>query len=379
MKKRQSDPRIAIVHDNFRYKGGAERVIDAMVKIWPAADLYTSTVAWKKLGVLRSDVEKLHPRTSWAQYIPLFPEYPFLYRYMLPMLWRSFDFSGYDIVISSSYSQMSHLIYVPRHILHVCYSHGVPRHLHGYETDLDWEKYWFIRLSAGRLNTLLRFFDYAAAQRVHHFIASSHEVASRIKRFYNRSADIIYSPCVFTRSSPCIPKSKRPGRSFLVVSRFSRRKHIDTIIHACNKGKLPLVVAGFGPEEEYLKHIAGPSISFVGIAKDNLASLYENAIAVICAGKDEELGIAAIEAMYFGTPVIAYFSGGHKETVIEGKTGYFFHTLDPDDIQNAIKKLSRHPISPADCIHQAAQFHTAVFEKRMRAFIEKKYNEHTVS
>lgn len=378
MKKK---PKIAIVHDNFLYIGGTERVIQGIHDIWPDAPIYTSTVAWDKLGVFHERIRNYRPITSFIQKIPYFPSYPYLYRYFLPLIWRIFDFSKYDIVISSSYSQMSHLINVPKNVLHICYCHGVPRHLYGYETDFDWEKYLFIQALAKIGNIFLRSFDYRAAGRVDHYIASSYAVAKRIKKHYGIEATVIYSPCIFPEQKEQKNQANDEDmkKYYLVASRLSRRKHVDIIIRACNELKLPLKIAGSGPEKDRLQKRAGPTVEFLDWIDEDLSRLYRNCKAVICAGKDEELGLAAVEAMRFGRPVIAYYSGGHKETVIEGKTGTFFKELSIESLIGAIRRLSKYQIQASDCQNNVEKFSLDLFKSQMKQFIVSKYYEFTLS
>lgn len=376
--KKFTDLKIAIVHDNFRYFGGAERVVEALYELWPTASVYTSTVSWSDLAVFSERVATLKPIISWAQHIPFFSHYPFLYRYILPLIWWSFDFSQYDVVISSSYAQMSHLIKVPRATLHICYSHSPPRHLYGLQTDFPWEKLWFFRPVILMLNQILRRMDYRAAQRVTWFVANSKTVARRIEKIYKRPACVIFPPCTFSGLK------KRQGRKrdgyFLVVSRLSRVKYIDLVIHACNVLHAPLKVVGVGSQESALRRLAGSTVEFIGHVSDQtMESLYIGAKAVICAAEDEDFGIVPVEAMSFGRPVIAYFSGGHTETIIEGKTGVFFKTLTIASLRRAIIKLENLHIDPDDCVRQAARFSIENFKKQMTRFVEQKYYEHIIS
>lgn len=158
----------------------------------------------------------------------------------------------------------------------------------------------------------------------------------RTKKFYGRDSTVIYPPVN-------IPKeidSEANGNYYITVSRLTRAKHIDILIKAANKLKIPLKIVGGGRDEEYLKSMAGPTIEFVGNVTDQeLFSLYKNAKAFLFASVDEEFGIAPIEAMGYGVPVIAYKSGGLIETVKEGKNGYLFGALTEKSLTAKVEKL----------------------------------------
>lgn len=364
MKKSIKHLRVAIVHDSIRYFGGAERVLVALKEIFPLADVYTSIVYWEGLGVFKNQVEKLNPKTSWVQNIYLFRKYPFLYRYLLPFIWHRFDFSSYDLVISSSGAQMSHLIRVAPPAIHVYYCHTPPRHLYGYMTDIKWDSNLLIKYFVLVGNFFLRYFDKKAAHKVNVFIANSHEVADRILKTYGKKATVVYPPLLLSSKNN---DSNKSNNFYLSVSRLSRMKHINLIIKACMEAKKDLVIVGTGPEENKLKKLAhNQNVIFLGqVDDDKLMQLYKQCSAVICAAEDEDFGIVPVEAMSFGKPVIAYYSGGYKETIIEGKTGHFFYALDDSALVNALKKLILPESYRKACIQQSKKFTDEEFEKKI--------------
>ena len=270
---------------------------------------------------------------------------------------------------------MSHLIHIPTQSVHICYSHSPPRHLYNLETDFDWERSLLVRWPAQILNRWLRKCDYHAAQKVSYFIASSQEVARRIKLIYKKTAYVIFPPCLYILTKNVVPRNKRTY--YLVVGRLSRRKHIDLAIDICNSHNLQLNIVGSGPEEKYLKQLAGPTIHFLD-QKSNLVELYKYAIAVICLGKDEEASIVPVEAMCFGTPVIAYNSGGYKETVSEGKTGVLFNKLNTASLEKAFIKLKSLKVNVQLCQKLATRYGNQKFVKRFKSFVQEKINEHSL-
>lgn len=358
---------IAIVHDSIRYYGGAERVVEVLMEVWPDASLFMSSIDWEGLGKFRKQIERYRPKTSWVQRVPFFSKYPYFYRYLLPFIWRSLDFSDYDVVISSSGAQMSHLISVPKNVLHICYSHTPPRHLYGLKTDFDWERSAPVRFLLQKLNNQLQRIDFKVAQRVDYFIANSDEVARRIKRIYNRDAAVIYPPLTEFSTHK---KIKMKGDYYLAVSRLSRMKNVDVIIQACLQMERELCVVGRGPEEKRLKRMAGSKVRFVNqVSDEQLGELYTEGRAVICAGEDEDFGIVPIEAMSFGKPVIAYWGGGYKETVVENETGVFFRGLTTKSLIRAMKRFEGLNISSFACVRQAKKFSKERFKREIREYV----------
>jgi glycosyltransferase involved in cell wall biosynthesis len=364
---RRKEPKIAIVHDSIQYFGGAERVLVTLRKLYPDADMFTSVISWENIGKFKKSIESLRIKTFWLQNIFLFRKYPYLFRYMLPVLWRTIDLSSYDIVISSSGAQMSHLIRVPKTCLHVCYCFTPPRHLFGYTTDFDWEKYRGIKKMIFIGNYLLRYINKHSLRTVDHFIACSKEVSGRIRRFYQRESTVIYPPV--TLLAP--PRKRCLGQEYyLVVSRLSRMKHIDQIIIAANVMNINLHIVGVGPEEKKLKQISGKTIRFEGQLEDiSLAQKYQNAKALICCAQDEDFGITPVESLLYGVPVIAYFSGGYKETIQNHITGVYFTEPTADAIVSAVKSFNAESFSRDICMRSAKKFSEKIFKKKIQSHI----------
>src|SRR3989344_2545805 len=186
--------KIAIVHDFLKEYGGAERVLEVLHEIYPEAPIYTAFVDYKGLGVHAERVKKWKIIQSPFGSSYFMKKFHSPLRFLAPLVWESFDFKKYDVVISSSGWYMSRGIITRPETTHICYLHHPPRHLYGYQTAMQWQKYWFMRMYAAIVNHHLRIYDYLAAQRVDHFIANSEEVKRRTKKFYRRDADVIYPP-----------------------------------------------------------------------------------------------------------------------------------------------------------------------------------------
>lgn len=375
--------KIALVHDFLKEYGGAERVLEALHDIWPDAPVYTSFVDWKGLGPHAERLKSWKITQSWISRVPCVPSMISPLRFLAPFVWGSFDFSGFDVVISSSSWFMTKGISVQKPTVHICYLHTPPRYLYGYQTARDWQKYWPVRVYGMIVNHWLRLYDVESSQRVDYFIANSEETKRRITKFYRRDSVVIYPPVNVASADTVHYGVTLPAKYYLVVSRLARAKHIDIAIKACQKLNVPLIVVGKGADEIRLQQIAnslprrpaGKSsiVRFEGeVPDEELPLLYQHAKALLFPAEDEEFGIVPVEAMGYGIPVVAYKSGGVVETVIDGKTGMFFDELTEESLIHAMKKCSNmKTITKEACVKRAKSFSLEVFEKKMRDVLER--------
>jgi len=319
--------KVALVHDQLREFGGAERVLVSLKKIYPSADVYTTTFNLNSLGSHKNLIKDWKVYISWFGKIPLLNRFYSPFRFLTPLIWESFDFSKYDLVISSSGSWMSKGIKTKKPTVHFSYIHHPPRYLYGYETAIEWQKYFLIKIYGYIVNHFLRIWDFTSSQRADYLIANSEETKKRIEKFYRRDSFVIYPPVSIPDKLPT-SYSLPPTSYFLTVSRLARAKHIDVLIKAANATKFNLKIVGGGRDFERLKQMAGPTVKFLGnLTDEELKKTYLNAKAFLFASKDEEFGIAPVEAMGYGLPVIAFKSGGLPEYVIDGKNGFLFDQL----------------------------------------------------
>jgi glycosyltransferase involved in cell wall biosynthesis len=326
--------KIALVHDYLNEYGGAERVLEALAELYPNAPIYTAF--YKKGSPAHEQFKHRDIRVSWAHYIPGFiSKLHSPLRFLTPQIWESFDFSAFDVVISSSSWYITKGVRVPSTSLHVSYIHTPPRFLYGYETSMNWRKHWWIRMYAAVVNKELRQYDYATAQRVDVLVANSQEVRGRIAKFWRRDSEVIYPPVAIYNNQAA--NLHRKGDYLLTGGRLVGPKHFDIAIQAANALSISLKVFGVGPEEERLRVLAGPTVEFLGkVGETELVDLYTHAQAFITLADDEDFGITPVEAMMCGTPVVAYWGGGYKESVVEGKTGTFVHELTCQAVENGI-------------------------------------------
>lgn len=391
--------KVALVHDYLREYGGAERVLGALHEIWPEAPIYTLFYLPEFLGPHRERIEKWDIRPVIPSRTLFLSKITSILRILAPILFSRLDLSGYDIVIVSATGA-----YSPNNIrvksqrpktndqrpIHICYCHTPPRYLYGYPTAREWKKYWWVRIPAEIANHFLRLLDFRSAQKVDYFIANSKNIARRIEKFYRREAKVIYPPVEVAaglKHLPGVPRTQHhlEGESpsyFLTGGRLARAKRVDLAVEACTKLNLPLKVfgrifAGYGNE---LKKIAGPTIEFLGeVSDEELANLYANCRAFIFPAEEEDFGIAPVEAMAFGKPVIALYSGGVVESVVDpstgsgqAATGVFFDKPSVESLIEALRQFDNLTIDPLDCQKQAQKFSKERFKKAIKEFVEDK-------
>ena len=363
--------RVALIHDYLTQFGGGERVLKSLSEIFPLAPIYTLVYNKKKVGNIFSS-KKIH--TSFLQKLPFSKTHHRIYPSLMPFAIEQFDLSKYDLVISDSASYAKGVLTGPE-TLHISYCHTPLR----YAWD---DSHRYIRefglnplarfLSPFALN-YIRIWDRIASFRVDEFIANSFFVKSRIKKYYQRDAEVIYPP-VDTDFYQINPSSSKQDY-YLIVSRLLSYKKIDIAIEAFNKLKLPLKIVGEGPEEKHLKKISGPTIEFLGRLSDKKTrEYYQNCLAFVFP-QEEDFGIAPVEAMASGRPVIAYQGGGALESVKEGVSGLFFDEQTSEHLIKAIDRFKNYSFEPAKIREEAKRFDKKVFEKNIKEFIMKKWSE----
>lgn len=371
--------KVAIVHDQLREFGGAERVLMSIKELFPDAPVYTTTFDLNSLGEHKDVIKNWDVRLTWFGKIPFLNKFYSPFRFLTPLIWEHLDLKEYDLIISSTGSWMCKGVITKKPAIHISYIHHPPRYLYGYQTAIEWQKYWPIKLYGTIVNHFLRMWDYTASMRPDYLLANSIETQKRIEKFYRRDSTVLYPPVAIPSNikQPTISEKKY----FITVSRLARAKHVDLLIEVANKEKFELHIVGIGRDEEYLKSLAGPTVTFLGnIPDEQLLVELQNAQAFLFGAVDEEFGIAPVEAMGFGVPVIAFASGGLKETVKEGKNGYLYYELTADSLIQTIKKF--YSLSVEDRLHmrlnaraEAEQYSEENFKKQLMDFVKKVTNK----
>lgn len=367
--------KIALVHDYIKEYGGAERVLEELHKLFPDAPIYTAFYKSDSEAYARLKDAKIIP--SWAHFVPGFStKLHSPLRFLAPLIWGSFDFSKYDVVITSASWYVTKGISKGKNTREICYCHTPPRWLYGYKTSIEFQKYWPVRLYAMVVGHFMRIYDYNAARRVDAFIANSEEVKARIKKFYGRDATVIYPPVSLPKvNSKTVPASRqeleaRDKDYYFVVARIVGGKGLSLAVEAAQKLDIKLkiagVPAGYYTEYKSLSQKALKNVEFLGhVTDEELVTLYSEAKGFLALSEDEDFGITPVESMLCGTPVIAYYGGGYKETVIDGKTGLFFNDYTLESLINTIKKFEKTKFSAEACQKQAEKFSAKEFDKKI--------------
>ena len=360
--------KIALAHDHLNQIGGAERVVRAFHDIWPQAPLYTLVHDKKKIG---NFFNSLDIQTSFIQKLPFSLKYLRWYLPLMPAAMESIDLSEYDVILSSA-SAFGKGIIAPPKAVHICYCHTPTRYLwsdaNTYSAEVG--RGAVIKKVLPLVLNRLRIWDQLASARVDYFIANSNFVASRIKRYYNQESAVIYPP-VDTKGYPSI----RRRNYYVIVSRLRPYKKVDLAIKAFNRLRMPLLIVGEGEEEGRLKKIAGPYVKFSGaLSEEKKKKVLAGARAFIHP-QEEDFGIAPVEAMAAGTPVIAFQAGGIEETVQHGISGKFFEEQTWQSLADAVIRFNKETYDNAYIKEYAQKFSKERFQSEIKQFINYKVLE----
>ncbi|MEK7112171.1 MAG: glycosyltransferase [Patescibacteria group bacterium] len=362
--------KIALVYDRVNKWGGAERVLLALHEIFPDAPLFTAVYSsekakWAKIfpKVIPSFLQKIRFTNTNHEFLGAFT----------PLAFESFDFDGYDMVISVTSEAAKGIITKPG-TLHICYCLTPTRYLwsaHDLYFKNPPSKFKFFPFFWHISRPLVRYlknWDKVAANRPDAMLAISNAVKERIKKYYGRDSEVIFPPVEVEKFTGELNKR---GNFFLLVGRLIPYKRVDLAVMAFNKLGLPLVVVGTGSEERKLKRMAKDNIKFVGELTDaKLADYYRRCTALIFP-QEEDFGIVTLEAQAAGAPVIAYRAGGALDTIIEGKTGVFFDRQNVESLIAAVKKVRGMKFKPKDLLGNAQKFSKENFERNFIRFVKK--------
>lgn len=342
--------RVAIVHEWLTIPGGSEKVVARMLELVPQAEIFTSVydpAPWPPIFTERP----VH--TSFLNRVPGATR---RYRQLLPLMnraFRSFDLSGFDLVISSNHACAKN-VHVPDDGLHVCYCYTPMR----YAWDpafLEGELSPAARLVAKPVIANLRRVDRRAAQGPDAFVAISNAVAGRIRRHYGRESSVVFPPVDVDRF---LTAPHEPGDAYLFFGRIVPYKRADEAVEACLRLGRRLKVVGEGRALEHVRELAGdsPLIEFLGyVPDDELPALLRGARGLLFPG-EEDFGIVPVEAQAAGVPVIAYGVGGSTDTVVDGVTGVLYDEPGVDALVAAIERFEGLELDDGDLREHAARF-----------------------
>ena len=365
--------RVAIVHDWLPEVGGAERVLGEMLNVFPDADLFSllDFIPLPHRGFLRGKPVQ----TSFLQNVPFARRFYRLYLPLMPLAIECFDFSKYDLILSSSYAVAKGLLSGPDQ-LHLCYCHSPIR----YAWDLQ-EQYLrqtrrhkgLVGFIARALLHYIRLWDSRTPNGVEAFAANSEFVSRRIWKVYRRTAKVIFPP-VGLKVSSLTNSLSAPRTVYLSLGRLVPYKRVDLLIEAFRK--MPdrvLHVVGEGPERTRLERGLPPNVRLLGrVSESELARALENARALVFAA-EEDFGIALVEAQAAGTPVIAYAKGGACETVVHGVTGILFQTQTVEGVVGAVLAADKITFEPEDLRRNAERFSPEIFRSELKNWITEEW------
>jgi len=345
--------KIALVHDWLVTQGGSEKVLNVLQELFEGP-LYT---------LFKNPTFDAH--TTFLQKIPGIQKH---YRNLLPffpLAIKQIDLSEYDLILSSSHCMAKSVRILP-HQTHICYCHTPMRY--AFEPHLTPMRP-LKRHLAKPLLKYLRSFDRKSSDGVDYFIANSRHVQSRIKRFYDRSSTVIHPPV----DTHLFSIASKPDSYFFTSSRLVPYKRIDLLIKTfASKPDKQLLIAGEGPQEEFLKQMAPKNVTFLGhLPEASYRETLSKARAFLHAA-EEDFGIAMAEAQSAGVPVIAYGVGGAQDIVIPGETGLLFDRQEQDSLVRALQEFERIEFDPQRLRDHAEQFSTEKFRKKMQGFVLEK-------
>ncbi|MEA2016488.1 MAG: glycosyltransferase [Actinomycetota bacterium] len=362
----------ALIHYWLTGMRGGEKVVESICGLFPDIDIFTLVHNRDKVSEL---INRHKISTSFIQKFPFAKKKYQTYLPFMPVAIEQFDLSDYDIVISSESGIAKGVLTNPE-TCHFCYCHTPMRYLWNMYFDyLRNERVGFFkRKIIERVFNYLRVWDLATASRVDYFISNSNNVRKRILKYYRRDSEVIYPPVDVEN----MIFSAKKEDYYLIVSQLVSYKRIDIAVRAFNQLKKELVIVGEGGEYKKLKKMAKPNIKFMGWQEaDSLKQLYAGAKAFIFPG-EEDFGITPVEAQASGTPVIGFGKGGLMETVVEGKTGLFFHRQDYRDLIDIVKDFESgsEVFDPYEIKENSLGFSRERFNRDLKKFMEEKYGEY---
>jgi len=362
-------PRVALVHDWLTGMRGGEKVLEAIAELFPGAPIHTLLHVQ---GSVSGSIEAHAEKQSFVQWLPSAARHYRQYLPLFPTAIEQFDFDPYDLVISTSHCAAKSVV-VPGRARHICYCHSPMRYA--------WDQFesYFGEAQVGRTRSrLLRpvlarlaRWDRDTAGRVDRYVANSHYVAGRIRRYYNRGSTVVHPPVdtEFYRPEP----ARRPASFFLAVSALVPYKRLDVAIRACRQNNAELKVVGRGPEEARLRALAaqiGANVEFTGwLTDEQVRDLYQGCQAAVMPGV-EDFGMVPVEAQASGRPVVALAQGGAVESVIDAVTGVLVRDPSVEAFAAALRSVSTIAFDSAAIRRHAESFGKARFQDQFRDLVK---------
>jgi len=363
--------KVALVCDWLDGVGGAEQVLKEFHNLYRRAPIYTSIYRPKKIDWFR-DAEV---RTGWLNVVPAATRkfIPFLRNVYFDHL----DLTEYDLIISSSGAEAKG-VRKRADAVHICYLHA--------PTQYYWQKYHdymehpgfgvldpLAKLALRLLVGPLRKADRKFAQRPDYIVTASSYTQAEIKKYYGRESTVIFPPVDIAKFAN--GKARAVRRGFVTTSRQVPWKRLDLAVKACVELNEPLTLIGGGSEHNKLQKMASGHENIIKFLPTMDAAGLR---AILCKSKGyifpslEPFGIAPIEALATGTPVIAYARGGATDYIEDGKNGIFFEKQTTESLRAAIKKFNKSKFDSKTVAKSAKRFADNNFRKEFLSFIDDK-------
>jgi glycosyltransferase involved in cell wall biosynthesis len=359
------DLRVALVHDALPYYSGAERVLAAILELFPHAPVHT--LVFDRNAFAGTIFQNHTIYTSWINRLPGSSRHFKILAPLLPLTVENIDLREYDIIISNSYA-FAHGVSVSPNQLHISYKSTPLRFAWNGYHDLIRHRGILGRIAISPLVQYLRKWDLSAARRVDHFVVNSKWIGQWVKHIYHCNASVVYPPVEIERFFPLLEREDY----YLLVCRLVRHKRADLVIEAFNRLGLPLVVVGDGPLRGTLQRRAAPNIRFLGWKSNgSVEMLLNRAKAFVYAGL-EDFGIVIAEAQAAGCPVIAYARGGASEIVLDGQTGILYKEQSVEALVQAVGDFEDDPqrFVPTACRDNAQRFSKRRFKEEFSSQVE---------
>ncbi|MDP1616624.1 glycosyltransferase [Phenylobacterium sp.] len=346
--------RVALIHYWLVGMRGGEKVLEALCRIFPDADIYTHVY---DPDAVSPTIARHRIKTTFISRLPMARRLYQSYLPLMPQALEELDLTNYDLVISSESGPAKGVIPAPSAV-HISYCHSPMRYL--------WDQYHLYKQQAGPLARLampllshrLRMWDVTSAARVDSFVANSTHVANRIQKYWRRDATVVHPP-VAVDDFEVAPRDE-VGDYYLWLGELAPYKRPDLAIAAFTRLGLPLVVIG-GPQAEAssLARDAGPTIRFLGKASFETVRHHLARCRALVFPGEEDFGLVPVEAMASGRPVVALGKGGALDTVIDGQTGVLFNEQSVEGLVSALQAFEAqtlYDVSPDALVAHARQF-----------------------
>jgi glycosyltransferase involved in cell wall biosynthesis len=356
--------KLAIVHDWLTGMRGGEKALDVVCERFPDAEIFTLVHI---RGSVSPNIERRRIHTSFVQRLPRIKDFYRHYLPLFPTAIEQFSFDGFDRIISLSHCCAKSVVH-PARVPHLCYCLTPMRYA--------WDQFdaYFGAERIGRLPSAamrpvmarLARWDRDTSGRADRYVAISHYVAGRIRRYYNREATVVYPP---VDTDFFHPDATTPERFALIVSALVPYKRIDVAIAACARAGVPLTIVGDGPERAALERNAPPTTRFLGrVSDEDIRALYRRAAVALLPG-EEDFGIVPLEAQACGRPVVALSRGGALETVKPGETGLLVDELSAEAFADAVADAVDRRFDAGTIRRHAEQFSRSRFGDEIAALV----------